>query len=627
MVTFGDKVYSALFDPIPQAVIVLDEGCIAFANDAAASMLGGRDACIGSPIERFLDVGPFDLSSIAGAALEPVAFQATMARPDGARRRVEVDAEPFTIGSERHIRLILADAEPLTPRADVGGEFATSRRDRDVEWERRALFQALPDHFLRLDSHGTILEYNAPENASPFLAPSTFLGRRLHEILPIEYTDLVSEALESAIDTHRTQAIEFELPIEATSRSFEARIVPYTAELLIAIVRDVTDRKRHEEQALLAHKLESIERLAGGIAHDFNNLLTAIVAYAELALLELPEEATAARHLRPILSATQRASDLTRKLLAFSRRHVGEVTRVDVAGLVRGFGNVVRIALGADVALSLRIDSNAGELTVLADPRLLEKAIFNLVVNAREAMEHGGTLTVAVRRVTVGPVFADRHFGLKRGEYAAIYLHDTGHGMDDATLKRAFDPFFSTRRNGEGRGLGLPTSHGIVRQLGGHVIASSRPGRGTLVAIYIPLASARSVSAPEAPSRSPGDHAGSVLVVEDEIAVREIVSHALRSHGYRVVAIENGRAALDWIHANGFDFDLVVTDVVMPQMGGRELVEHLRRERPALRVLFMSGYTASALEAADLATPGTGFLQKPFTPAVLAEQVSRLVTS
>lgn len=622
MVTFGDKVYAALFDPLPQAVIVLEGDSIEFANDAASRLLGDESLdCVGSPIGRYLDVGASGLSTLLGASMSPIALPSALVRTDGSRRDVDVEAEPLEIGSEQRIRLTLTESQRGRPELD-GGE---DRRKRTAESELRAIFRALPDHFLRLDPHGRILEYNAPEHAPPFVPPTEFIGRRLQEMLPIEYTEDVTDAIESAIDTGSTRTVEFAFPVHGTTHTFETRIVPYAADRLIAILRDVTERKRRDEQALLANKLESIERLAGGIAHDFNNLLTAIVAHAELAMLELPEDSAVAHNLKPILGASERAADLTRKLLAFSKSHVGDVSRVDVAEVVRHFSRVIRGALGEDIVLDLRVDPHSRDFCVLADPRLLEKALFNVVVNAREAMENGGRLTVALRHVTVGQVFAAKHFGLKRGEYCAIYLHDTGHGMDEATLKRAFDPFFTTRSNGEGRGLGLPTTHGIVKQLGGYVLASSRSGRGTLIAIYLPLASNSSIDDSNGKHHEVDSKARCVLVVEDELAVREVVSRALRNHGYQVATCENGCAAIEYVTKHGLEFDMLVTDVVMPQMGGRELAQRLRRDKPGLRVLYMSGYTASSLDAADLAEPGTGFLQKPFTPAVLADHVARLI--
>ncbi len=620
MVTFGDKIYQSLLDPLPQAILILRGGSVAFANAAAGELLGvDTSSVVGRSVESVIGPGWNRRSDETYSASGARIMASTILGPDGTTRDVEIETEPFELGMDPLLRVTLRDARtgtPVEPSAD-------ERRKRTVESELRAIFRALPDHFMRLDSHGRILEYNAPDGASPFPSPMQFIGRRIHEMFPLEIADTLTDAIETALDSGRLKSLEFSVGQSGATRYFETRIVPYTADRLIAMLRDVTDRKRIEEQTLVARKLESIERLAGGMAHEFNNLRTTIMAHGELAKLELPADSPSTKHIEPILAASERAADLTRKLLAFSRSHVGEVRPVALPDLLKHLIEALRRTLGDDVAL--RAHLQAEDATVLADPRLLEKAIFNVVLNAREAMSDGGTLTIALRSVSVGPVFASKHFGMRPGSYCGIFLRDTGIGMDAATLRRAFDPFFTTKRPGEGRGLGLPTTHGIVKQLGGYVMALSKPGRGTTLAIYLPHVTSSHFTPTAGNTVTTNQRKSSVLVVEDEVAVRDVVARALRNKGYEVVTSENGRAALDHVTSSSRDYDMLVTDVIMPQMGGRELAERLRRDRPALKVLYMSGYTASALEPSDLAIPGTGFLQKPFSPAALAEHVSKLL--
>jgi two-component system cell cycle sensor histidine kinase/response regulator CckA len=632
MVSFGDRVFQALFDPVADPILVLRGQEIEYLNDAAARLLDAdAERAIGRNVDEILGrLDDLRLPTDVPQHRDRVELRFS----DGRRVSLTLDAEPLDIGPERLTRITLvADhdeiASPPPTVAQVESPHSGNSRpaSQAARSELKAIFRALPDHFLRIDDQGRILEYNAPDNEAPLPPLVEAIGRRLQEMVPLEVAEPLTEAIETALGSERVRTIEHPLPIAGATRWYEARIVPYAPDRLIVLLRDITDRKQSEEQTLLARKLESIERLAGGIAHEFNNLLTAVVAHGELARLDLPPESPAEGHVAQILRAAERAGDLTRKLLAFSRSHVADVTRVDVRDLLEEVLHKLQRRFAPNVQFRFSARHGRGEIDapihVLADPKFLVKAIENVVANGSEAMPHGGILDVALRAVRVGPVFAARHFGLKQGQYVAIFIRDGGLGMDDETRRRAFDPFFSTKRGAaEGRGLGLPTAHGIVKQLGGQIFALSKPGRGTTIAIYLPRAGVEP-KRPIAPL-APRDNLGRVLLVEDEPAVREILARILRNLGYRVTAAENGLVAERVAVAAGHPFDLLVTDVVMPHVGGRELAERLRAHKPDLRVLFVSGYTHSAFEAADLAQPFTRFLQKPFAPNDLARELATL---
>lgn len=635
MVTFGEQIYRVLFDELPQATLIVRGSSIVYANAAASRLIGSDPYTIARGELRELLCDAMDLDGDV-ASRQPAPTRVRL--QDGTVEVLDLLCEPFDLGSERAWRLTLSDrteaaiprttasansARPATESPPLPESAIVGSRATGLAIELRALLNALADHFFRIDSHGRILEYGAPAGESSFLESLAIIGRPMRELLPTENVEAFTDAIESAIDSGRVQTVEFTLDGNGQTRYLEARIVPYAADRLIALVRDVTERKHQDQQTLLRHKLESIERLAGGMAHDFNNLLTAIVAHAELARFDNSADAETRGHIAGILSAAERASDLTRKLLSFSRNHVADLGPVDVRGLVDSCASGFLRGFGAGI--HLRILVRSGELRALADPRLLERALRAIVTNAAEAMPNGGTLTIALRAVVVGGALVARQFGLRRGSYVGVFVRDTGFGMDGETLKRAFDPFFTTKREPESRGLGLTTAHGIVKQLGGHLFALSKRGRGTTIAIYLPRVPAEGES-----ERLPARHAvervrGRVLLAEDESSVREIVALVLRNQGYEVSAGENGAIAERLADSLSHDYDVLVTDVVMPRMGGRELAERLRAKRPRLPVLYLSGYTQSSLTAEDLKQPNTAFLQKPFTPMQITRELARLL--
>lgn len=635
MVTFGEQIYRVLFDELPQATLIVRGQSILYANAAASRLIGSDPHTIARGELRALlcDGADFDDDSVRRTP-SPTRVR----RSDGSVDVLDLRCEPFLLGSERAWRVTLSDrSATATPRptasahADPPTIESTSLPDSTgvgsraagLAIELRALLNALADHFFRIDSHGRILEYGAPAGESSFLESLAIVGRPMRDLLPTENVEAFTDAIESAIDTGRVQTVEFTLDATGQTRFLEARIVPYAAERLIALVRDVTERKHQDQQTLLRHKLESIERLAGGMAHDFNNLLTAIVAHAELARFGNAGDAEMRGHVAGILSAAERASDLTRKLLSFSRNHVAELGPVDVrrliesgaTGFLRGFGS----------GIQLRILARDGDLSALADPRLLERALHAVVTNAAEAMPNGGRLTIALRSVVVGGALVAKQFGMRRGSYVGVFVRDTGFGMDGETLKRAFDPFFTTKREPESRGLGLTTAHGIVKQLGGHLFALSKRGRGTTIAMYLPRVPTDGENERSSPQSAIEGVRGRVVLAEDESSVREIVALVLRNQGYEVSAGENGAIAERLAESLSHDYDVLVTDVVMPRMGGRELAERLRARRPGLPVLYLSGYTQSSLTADDLKQPNTAFLQKPFTPMQLTMELARLL--
>jgi two-component system, cell cycle sensor histidine kinase and response regulator CckA len=391
---------------------------------------------------------------------------------------------------------------------------------------------------------------------------------------------------------------------------------------LFGISRDLTDLKRLESQLRQAQKLEAVGRLAGGIAHDFNNLLTVINSCSELALLDL-RDTSAGQLVVEIQEAGKRAATLTRQLLAFSRQQVLDSRVVDLNKALTQIGNLLQRVIGEDVELSFSLDPSLGLVKV--DPAQFEQAVLNLAVNARDALPEGGWLRVETRNVELDEALAASHPDVRAGRYARVAVSDSGHGMDPTTVARIFEPFFTTKPVGKGTGLGLAMVYGFLKQSGGHVEVESGLGHGTTFRLYLPLVSELPVDVPrrsEAPQHTGGVE--TILLVEDDDAVRRICRRVLLSSGYQVLEARNGEEALEQAARSVGKLDLLVTDLVMPRIGGRQLAAKLRDSVPRLRVLFLSGYTEDLPLAHELAA-SDGFLQKPFTPSALANKVRTLL--
>jgi two-component system, cell cycle sensor histidine kinase and response regulator CckA len=394
-------------------------------------------------------------------------------------------------------------------------------------------------------------------------------------------------------------------------------------EVLELIAEDITDRRQLEEQLRQAQKMDAVGRLAGGVAHDFNNLLMVINGYTEVLLEQMPKGSAMHHKVESIQQAADRAATLTRQLLAFSRKQLLELKVVDVNTVVGDMERLLRPLIGENIELITRLSPETGRTR--ADAGQLEQVIMNLVVNAKDAMPEGGKLTLQSSDVTVRQNFSEHRF-IQPGRYAVISIADTGHGMDKETQSRIFEPFFTTKEKGKGTGLGLSTVYGIVKQSSGYVFAQSEVGAGTTFYVYLPRVeeSAEELS----PAKTLQNEAGgceTVLLVEDEESVRELVHVTLVSRGYKVLQAENGEAGLRIAEACKEPIDILITDVVMPGMGGRELAKRLLALRTGISVLYLSGYTEDAVVTQGAIGPATAFLQKPFTLQNLVKKVREVL--
>ena len=387
----------------------------------------------------------------------------------------------------------------------------------------------------------------------------------------------------------------------------------------IAIDSDVTERKALEEQFRQSQKLEAVGRLAGGVAHDFNNLLTVITGYCEMLVAEAGQDSGLLDYAQEIRYAADRAAALTAQLLAFSRRQISQPRILDMNEVVAHSMKLLRRVIGEDIEISTHLAQGLG--MIKADPIHVDQVIMNLVVNARDAMPHGGMLTIETSNQTLDAEYTGRHFGVEPGPYSLLAISDTGVGMDSATRSRLFEPFFTTKEAGKGTGLGLSIVYGIVKQNGGEVMVYSEPGKGTTFKIYFPMAVVPQEFA--VVEQKPAEMKGceTILVCEDEASIRKLVHSMLTRHGYRVLEAHTPEEAIELARQHAQTLALLLTDIVMPQVSGFDLAREIQRSCPRVKVLYMSGYTDNQVSRNWVLDPGTPFIQKPFTAAALTQKV------
>ena len=458
-------------------------------------------------------------------------------------------------------------------------------------------------------------------------------GYTLNEVKGRPMLDFVADESVDAVRQRKIDGVEgsYELVgkrkdgtkilLEATAKThyIAGRPVRLTA------LRDVTEKRQLEEQVQQAQKMEAVGRLAGGVAHDFNNLLTVITSCAELVLMDTGEGDPRRENVEEIRKASQAAAGLTRQLLAFSRQQVIEPKLVTIEEVVATADKMLQRLIGEDVELVAVL--NEDPATVKIDPGQLEQVIMNLAVNARDAMPDGGKLTLETSAVELGEVYVRTHWPAMPGRFALLAVSDTGIGMTDQTQARIFEPFFTTKEIGKGTGLGLATVYGIVKQSGGFIWVYSEPGQGATFRIYLPRVDESPTASQPVMSTASLLGTETILLTEDAPALRGMARQILERYGYTVLEAPSSKEALTLASSRPGPIHLLLTDVVMPGMSGRELAERFTAQRPEVKVLYMSGYTDDAVVRHGVLRPGTAYLQKPFTPETLGRKVREALDS
>ena len=393
-----------------------------------------------------------------------------------------------------------------------------------------------------------------------------------------------------------------------------------------AIGRDITERKSLEQQLLQSQKMDAIGRLAGGVAHDFNNLLTVIIGYSELALNSIKEQAPAGESVRQVVKAAERAAALTQQLLAFSHQQIIKPKILSLNALITDMEKLLRRLIGEDLELQVILEPEL--LKIEADSSQINQIIMNLAVNARDAMPDGGTLTIETQNLILDQDYADSHISIKPGSYVMLAVSDTGIGMDEITKSKIFEPFFTTKELGKGTGLGLSTVYGIVKQISGHIWVYSEPQKGTAFKIYISTSEETSehITPLEVPVTVKGGNE-TILLVEDEAVVRELILQTLRSEGYRIFAAPNPKEAIRIFEQHREEINMIISDMVMPNMSGLDLIQQIQPAKYGIKILYISGYTDHTMIKRGVLTAETPFLQKPFNTSTLLNKVREVLDS
>lgn len=611
----------------------------------------------GEPRYEFLGAGIVELTGFFPEELTPAFFASRVRQQRSAKLESldQAEEQALSVGSwddrwnrdflfehkDGSLIWISASSTPWVDEQNIVGAVGvlrdvselkrTEETLRERETRLQTILDSVPECVALVSADGALLEVSAGGRSVFGVDDSVRLrGVQMVDFIAPDDQELFHLFLGRSC-VGRTELVEFQIvPRRGQLRLVEAQAVPLrdgqgmlTAVLCVA--RDVTERQELEMQLRQSQRMEAVGHLAGGVAHDFNNLLTGILGLIELAMISC-EDRMLMSDLREIRRLGERGADLTRQLLAFSRHTVSKPTVFNLNDVIEEMRTLLRTLVGENVELELILDPGIG--LVRADPSQMEQVIVNLAVNARDAMDSGGKLTIRTRHTRHDEDTFYKRLPRHSLNYVMLSVTDTGHGMSPEVRERVFEPFFTTKEPGRGTGLGLATVYGIVKQSDGGIRVLSQPGQGTTFQICIPSVQDPKPAVAE-PSGSTEDPTGTemILIVEDELSVRQLISRVFRHRGYRVLEARDGQEALEMFGQHGNSIHLVITDVIMPQMGGAVLAKRLRELRPDLKMLFISGYTNSDLNVDELLDQNSVFVQKPFSPALLASKVRELLDS
>jgi PAS domain S-box-containing protein len=623
--------FRALIENSPDAIALFSQdGVILYGSPATARILGySLDEFVGR--NAFELIHPDDHTivtrQLAEAIQEPatsIPVHARVRHKDGSWRFLE---GVFTnlIGNPS-VDAIVCNYRDITERRQAEEHLAHNYN------LLHAVIEGTPDAVYVKDLEGRYLMVNAAGASLFGLAPEEIIDKDDTTLFGADIARPLRADDRRIMGRGETETYEETATANGVTYTYLSTKGPYRDQHgniigVIGISRDITERKRLEEQFRQAQKMESIGQLAGGIAHDFNNMLSAVIGFLGSAQEQLSPDAPAQHDLAAAEDAAWRAARLTRQLLAFARKQIVELQVVNLNTVILDLDKMLRRLIGADIELLTLPAPDLGQVKV--DPGHIEQVILNLAVNARDAMPQGGKLTIEMANIVLDADYAQQHVGVTPGRYIMLAISDTGIGMDAEVQQHVFEPFFTTKEIGKGTGLGLATCYGIIKQHGGHIWVYSEVGHGTTFKIYLPQVEESPdalLRRDEAKAMPQGSE--TVLLVEDELLVRELASAILRQQGYTVLEAANGEEALHILQQyDEATIDLLITDVVMPQMGGKALAEHANIVYPDLKVLFISGYATDAIAQHGQLDPGRHFLSKPFTRTAFARKVREVLDS
>jgi PAS domain S-box-containing protein len=622
-------VFAKAFAINPAAICVArySDGRIMDVNASWQEMFGySREEAIGhSALELDLWLVPQDRDAWVRQMHQHASVrnvELTVRRKSGEQFVTLSSAEILAVGNERFV---------LSTWLDISHRKEMEEELRDSKEYLERIINCLRDPVVVKDPLHRFVLVN--EAFLEFVGKSReeVIGETAYSLLPREKADFIWAREEETLNQGIEQSEEIDLPDkDGTIHTMMVRTARFMDKggnkQFVAVLRDISDYRRLQEQFLQSQKMEAIGKLAGGVAHDFNNMLNVINGYCELMFDELGPNNPLREDLNQISLAGKRASALTTQLLAFSRKQIMQPEILNLNALITTMNPMLRRLIREDIDVITIADPQLGRIS--ADPMKMQQVIMNLVVNAGDAMPEGGTLTIETANVALDAEYARKHVAVKPGPYVLLAISDNGAGMDEETRSHLFEPFFTTKVKGKGTGLGLSTVYGIVKQSNGFIWVYSEPGKGTTFKIYLPRidAEAKDLSTETEKAQDlPGTE--TVLVVEDEPAVRGLTTRILRERGYTVLEASNGAEALDIAQTYQEEIHLLITDVIMPGLSGRDLSGKITASRPGIRTLFVSGYTDNAIVHHGILDADVSFLQKPFSVQSLCLKVRETLDS
>lgn len=632
-----------LLEAFPDAVVAVDlDGTIVQVNSQAQELFGyDRDELIGQKVEMLVPesyrrqhhhhrqtFAKTPKTRRMGADLDLYGR-----RSNGSEFSVEISLSPI---STENGAFVLSAIRDISDRKRIAEELRRAneelhRRTTEQLGEYRSrlasIIDSSEDAILSKDLNGIITSWNKGAERIYGYRTEEVVGKQISLLTTSDRPDEIPEILRKI---GRGERIENHESVRVTKDGRHLDVSVSVSPLrnaagdivgASAIARDITIQKRAEGQLRQSQKMEAIGRLAGGVAHDFNNVLGIINACAEFLRDRIDPSTEPSLYVENIKKAIERGTSLTKQMLAFSRTSAIQPRVLDLNERLRDISKLLRPLLGADV--EILVVPGTPSAVVEADPGQLDQVVVNLAVNARDAMPRGGKFILETGTVRLDESFAEQHQAMAPGKYVMLTVSDTGSGMDEATVSRIFEPFFSTKEAGKGTGLGMATVYGIVKQSAGHILVYSEPGHGTTFKIYLPSAEHKigAGSKPEVETVSPKRQGTTILLVEDDEIMRSLTRKLLQEHGYTVIEADDGKSALEWMESHPNPIDLLLTDVVMRRMSGPELAERLNGSHPTLKVVYMSGYTGELMANREVLKFGVTLLEKPFSRTALLNTI------